>query len=120
LGITRHPKARTHLDAGFLHNIHDLVAQQRLKCIGRVQTCQFARVSKDRVALRHLNAIHLQGGYLAKGGGFAYRGEFRECKAVVFKLNAANVEGQAHGFGAAAVKIEIREFELGHGGYLRS
>jgi hypothetical protein len=36
-------------------------------------------------------------------------------KTVVFKWDAAHVQGQAGRFGAAAVKVEIGEFELGHG-----
>jgi hypothetical protein len=114
-----HAEAGAQFDAGFFHHIRDLVAQQSLVGVGRVKSGQLARIAQDGIALCDLYAVHVQHRHLAKGHRLAHLGKFGEAKAVVFKRNATNGQGQADRLSAAAVKVEIGEFELGHGVYLK-
>ncbi len=115
--VALHAKARTQFHASFFHHIGHLVAQQGLVGVRGVQARQLAHIAQNGVTLRHLYAIHVQNGYLAERHGLANLGKFVEGKAMVFKRNTANGQGQTDGFGTTAVKIEVREFELWHGVY---
>jgi hypothetical protein len=66
-----------------------------------------------RVALGDLHTVYVQHRHLAKGHGLANIGKLGEGEAVVFKCHAANGQCQANGLGAAAVKVEVGEFEFG-------
>ena len=109
-----HAERGAEFDVGFFHHIHHLVAQQGLVGIGGVQASELARVAVDGVALRNLHAVDVQRGHLAKRCGFAHSRKLGKAKALVFKRNAANGQGQARSLAAAAVDVEIGECELCH------
>ena len=64
--------------------------------------------------MRHLHAVNAHRGHLPEGGGFAELGKCWEAEAVVFERDTANGQCQPNRFGAATVKVEVVEFELGH------
>ena len=79
-----------------------------------IQTGQFPDVAGDRITLRDLQIINVQGRHLAQGCRLT---DFRKVtgrKTIVLKLDPADMQREPCRFRPSSWKIEISDFQFIH------
>jgi len=95
--------------------IHHLVRKCRRHVVPWVEIREPADITVDRVGLGDCPAVDFQHGHGLERSRVAQRRPVLACDPLVHEGDAAKVHGQARGFTAAAVEIEVGQDELGHG-----
>ncbi len=100
------------------HGIHRFITIGCLQRVAWIETGKLGDVTIDAVALAELDVVDLEEWHPHEGIARASGAKLLKANSVVFKGDAAEVQGKPRGLRPTPVDVEIGQLQVGHGGTL--